>query len=168
MKSNLFMLVAFGSLLTGCVTNYVEPNNTENVASLTMEAEGEGALLAGLQVRFWHLENAGKCDMWEIEGERALMHTMQIGGLPTFSYDDKPKTLPIESGEKSNFLVTAISGDLMCAIISDFVPKNGESYILKFDGVLQAFGNSACSIELKSSESQPIESFQERLCFKPY
>lgn len=161
------MLTLAGTLLSGCATKYVEPSNT-NTASLTMEAKGEGALLAGIQVRFWHVENAGKCNMWEIEGERTLMHTIHIGGLPTFSYDDKPLTLPIKSGTKSNFLVTATSGDLRCGIISDFVPNVGENYILSFDGVLQAFGNSECSIELSTRQSKSIEGFQEKLCFKPY
>ncbi|APE83782.1 hypothetical protein FORC18_1169 [Vibrio parahaemolyticus] len=51
--------------------------------------------------------------------------------------------------------------------MSDFVPKKDESYILKFDGVLQSMGDSYCSVELTTSDQLPVESFNSQLCFKP-
>ncbi|MGL6313195.1 hypothetical protein [Vibrio sp. WXL103] len=167
-NSNLITLAVLSLLFSGCATKYVEPSNTESTASLTMEANGEGAPLAGLHVRFWHVENAGKCEFWEIEGDRTLMHTMLIGGFPSFSLDDKPMTLAIQSGKKSNFVVTAFSGDLKCALMSEFIPEHGEKYILKFDGILQVFGDSTCSLGLTNNKSQPVDLSQSHLCYKTY
>ncbi|MGF1747148.1 hypothetical protein [Vibrio cionasavignyae] len=168
MKRRLLLVSIFGSILAGCATKYVEPTHTDSLAELTMEADGAGAVLAGIQIRFWHVENAGKCDMWEIEGDRTLMHTIEIGGLAGFDGNEERKTLPIVAEVKSSFLVTATSGSLMCGVISDFVPKMGKSYILKFDGALQAVSQSYCNIELTTDNDKPVELFNSHLCFKPH
>ncbi|HIF6199651.1 TPA: hypothetical protein ACX3IX_004623 [Vibrio parahaemolyticus] len=166
MKKSLLLVPILGAFLTGCASKYVAPEDTDNLTQLTLQAQGDGALLAGIQIRFWHVENAGKCDMWKIEGERTLMHTIENGGFSMFG-DEHSRTLPIATGNKSNFLVTATSGSLMCGVMSDFVPKKDESYILKFDGVLQSIGDSYCSVELTTSDQHPVESFNSQLCFKP-
>ncbi|WP_139685791.1 hypothetical protein [Vibrio tasmaniensis] len=167
MKKRLLIVPILGAFLAGCANKYVAPANTGNLTQLSLQAEGGGASLAGIQIRFWHVDNAGKCDMWKIEGDRTLMHTIEIGGFSMFG-DEQPKTLPIVAGNKSHFLVTATSGSLMCGVMSDFVPKEDESYILKFDGVLKALSNSQCSVELTTSDHNPVESLNSQLCFKPH
>lgn len=167
MKRLKIYLALLTTTLTGCVaTPYTFPKDTDDVAQITVTADGEGALIPGMQVRFWHIKNVGECGVWEIEGERTLMHTIEVGGIFGI-YDDKPKTLPITIG-KSNYLVTAQSGDLHCALLSEFTPEKDKNYTLHFEGVLEAFNTSHCKIELTGKNGENIQSFKSKLCYKPW